>query len=137
MKSRCSSYKNFEAWHRGPKVMPLFGNSNIHTIESLSQTSSIVFKSSQWNLLHLIPMKSQCLAHLFCEAWHRGSKVMPLFHNYWIPVIDVEGSIYLSPWMIALSFSFDIQTNFSKQLFANYNMLLSCLEMDPISTKTA
>jgi len=45
----------------------------------VSQTSSIVSKSSQWNLPHLIPMKSQCLSNTFCEPGHGGSKVMSLF----------------------------------------------------------
>jgi len=31
----------------------------------------------------------------------------------------------------------NIQTNFSKQLYAIYNMRLSCLEMDHGSSKTA
>ena len=109
--------------------------------------------------MYLIHMKSQCLLHTVCEAWHRGTKVCPFFktlicayresvkiffHSFQVINMiffifcDIEG---LGGIFITMNdsspFFWDIQTNFSKQLFANYNKLLSCLEIDYGSSKTA
>ena len=57
---------------------------------------------------------------------------------FWLIFCDIEG---LGGIFITMNdsspFFWDIQTNFSKQLFANYNKLLSCLEIDYGSSKTA
>ena len=79
----------------------------------MSQTSSIVFKSSQWNLLHLIPMKSQCLSHTFCEAWLRFQSYAPFSKLLYVHIEKVSQSSVIvfksSAWF---SLCFDIQTNF-------------------------
>ena len=83
-------------------------------------------------------MKCQCLSHTFCEAWHRGSKVMSLFSILLYVHIEVFQSsskvfkwfslcfglsfvtkgVYLSQWMIALSSLFLT----SKPIFQNRYM---------------
>ena len=41
-----------------------------------------IMLSFMFNILEpRIPIKRRCLSHIFCEAWHRGSKVMPLYRN--------------------------------------------------------
>ena len=129
----------------------------------MSLTSLIVLKSSQWNVLHLIPMKSRCLSYNLCEAWHRGSKAMPFFRNSYMYIqliekvslifhsfqvinmilflcgliyCDKEGLGYIVIKMYDSSISF-LTSKPIFQLFAIYNMRLSCLEMDHRSFKTA
>jgi len=60
-----------------------------------------------------------------------------IFFMCWLIFCDKEviGDIFIT--MNDSSIFFDIQTNFSKQLFAIFNMHLSCLEMDHGSSKTA
>jgi len=43
-------------------------HSNVLDRKVVSQMSSTVFKSSQWNLLHIVPMNRRCLWHMFCVA---------------------------------------------------------------------
>jgi len=60
-----------------------------------------------------------------------------IFFMFWLIFCDIEeiGGMFIT--MNDSSISFDIQTNFSKQLFAIYNMHLSCLEMNYGSSKMA
>jgi len=124
----------------------------IHNRERLCLNPLTVFKSSQWDLLHLIPMKSQCLAHTFCEAWHWGCKVMSLFSKLLyvhIEKVSQSSSIVFksSAWFSlcvgifcdkeGIGGMFITMNDSYKTVICNLHKLLSCLEMDHGSSKTA
>jgi len=70
--------------------------------------------------------------------FHSFQVINMVFFMCWLIFCDnagIGGIVCLSQWVIALLLFFDIQTNFSKQLFAIYNMRLSCLEIDRGSSK--
>ena len=53
----------YETTHRGTYLLPKFVcMSIIQTI--ISQTPSTAFKSSKWNLLHMLPIKYKCVSTL-------------------------------------------------------------------------
>ena len=55
-----------------------------------SNTYTKVVKASTWKLLYMLLMKIKCAWHLFCEVVHRGSRVMPLFWNWYIHIVIVS-----------------------------------------------
>ena len=84
MKCRCARHIFHEARPMGSRVMPLLWNSYIPLCTKFAtKTSSSVFKLSEWNLVHMIPMKCTCARHIFHEARPRGC--LPLLWNSYIP----------------------------------------------------
>ena len=53
----------------------------------VSQTSSTVFKSSKWTLLHMIPMKCRYTWHIFVRLAQRFQSIAP-FHCFKSPYCE-------------------------------------------------
>ena len=60
--------------------------------------------TSTWKLLYMILMKIKCAWHLFCEVWHMGSRVMPLFWNWYIHIEKVSVSNFFNSFQIIFNF---------------------------------
>jgi len=70
-------------------------------------TYTKVVKASTWKLLYMILIKIKCAWHLFCEVWHMGSRVMPLFWNWYIHIEKVSVSNFFNSFQIIFNFVHD------------------------------
>ena len=73
------------------------------------QTPHTVFKSSKWNLIHMIPIKSRCAWHICCEAHQRCLRVMPLFRNSHISIFVSQPTFIVFKsfkWLLMVKLSY-------------------------------
>ena len=153
-----------EAWHRGSKLMPFFLNSNISIIEkgyvsnffhsfkvipmklatSNPHEESMFITNMLWDLTlrfqSYVPFRKTLIftsRESVTIFFYSFQVINMIFFMFWLIFYDKEGIGGIFITMNDSSILFDIQTNFSKQLFVIYNKLLSSLKMVHGSSKIA
>ena len=84
----CICYHYTTNWYNKEGVGVCWSQRLVCWWKCVSQMLPTVFKSSQWNMLHMTSCR--CAFHNLCEAWPpKGSREMPLFLNYYISIYPV------------------------------------------------